>query len=54
MSSTISFRLAQQEIDKDRDGTTARLRTNRSAKAYLTSEFRDVLATLADYRTGNL
>jgi len=43
-----------EKIDKDRKESTAKLRTNRSAKAYLTSEFCDVLTTLADYRTGNL
>lgn len=45
-----------RRVDRQRQGheTTAKLRINRSAKAYLTSEFRDILATLADYRTGNL
>lgn len=44
----------REKTDKDRNEIAAKLRTNRSAKAYLTSEFGDVLATLADYRTGNL
>jgi len=44
----------RDKTDKDRNKVTAKLQTNRSAKAYLTPEFGDVLATLADYRTGNL